>query len=114
MNLKAAITEALQLTAELHARISAGEVTDCQQLVTARGRAIEAIPALRAAANQAEEASCVSALAALREADELLQLASQKALMQASQDWNRTLGQTPAPRHEYDRAPDLACLDRKA
>ena len=114
MNLQDTITEALQLTAELRARVSASQLADCQQLVEARGLAIEAIPTLYEAANKAEVAGCSSLLAELKDADQSLQQVSQNALKLASKDWNRSLGQTSSPRHEYDRVPDLACLDRKA
>jgi len=114
MNLSASITEVLEVTAKLRASLAAGDLQGSVTLVERRGQALETFALLHRNATQADKSACASLLAELKRTDTEIQKVSVTARDTISQDWNRSLGQSHTPRHEYDRAPDIACLDRKA
>lgn len=114
MKLKDSLLECLRLTRALHDHIRAGDVSDSSGQLAARGQALDALGQLLTSASDADKMACASLITELRQADAELQEAGRSALQAASRDWNQSLGQQPRPQHSYDRAPDLACLDRKA
>ena len=114
MNLRDSISELSQATAALRQALEAGDWEACPALVAQRGESLKSFVRLHQDAPEDEKSSCAALLDNLRQADQQLQEIGQAARDSASRDWKRTQGQSPVPHHDYGRAPDLACLDRRA
>ncbi len=114
MNLQMAIDEALRLTVDLQEALRSGDLSACSDLLARRGTALESFAACHAGSTPAEKAACATGLDALLQADQSLQQSGAAARDAVGRDWSRNFGKAPSPRHEYDRPPEIACLDRKA
>ena len=114
MNLNQSIVEVIQITANLRATLDDGDLLACATLMAQRATAIKNFLRMHRDATSENIRACSTLLTELQEADRELQELSQTTRDAISRDWNRTMGQTPVPRHDYDRMPELACLDRKA
>ena len=113
MTLETTIKRALELTGELHAALTEGQLEACADILAQRGTAMSTFQAVHEGATDPEREACEPLLRELRDADRMLQDEAAGFLTAAGEMMRTSVGTNPNYRGSYDQQPELACVDRK-
>ncbi|MBK7770649.1 MAG: hypothetical protein IPO18_14195 [bacterium] len=114
MTLDDCLTRNEELTATLLQALAGGDEAACEHLLQQRALALTELDGTLRAGGEARRAALQPRLQALADADCTLRLAAETALAQAGEAFRTHCGGTGRGPAAPDRAPEPACLDRRA
>ena len=114
MQLSVLILKAINLTIELDAAVTAGEVAQSEILLKLRGSAMAQFEKCHSEASDTEKLACKSQIQELIEADSKLQAAVNSSLVETRTALQSDMGKfSSSTASSYQTQPQHACVDRK-